>query len=115
NVESGGKVRARVLIIALGLISQSTMDIGRYHDAAWRRHDVDRRVPRKPQRFGAIGDRPVEIALGAPDHCAVDQWRGQGGAKPDRLIDVSERAIEIAKRLLGVATILIGEGFLGRE
>ncbi len=77
--------------------------------AAGRRRDVDGRfafASRIASR--AVGDRAVEVALGAPDRGAVDQRLRQRRIEPDRLVDVGERAVEIAERPLRGAAVLIG-------
>ncbi len=89
------------------------MEIGRDQDAARRRQGGDRRLGLgEPDRLGGICYGTVEIALGAPDHGAVDQGRGKSGIEPDRLVDIGERAVEIAERLFGDAAVLIRIGFL---
>ena len=65
-------------VVALRLIGEAALGIGRDQHAARRRHDVDRRLGLgEPDRLGGVGDGAVEVALGAPDHGAVVQRRGQ--------------------------------------
>ncbi len=92
------------------------MQIGRDQHAARRRQGGDRRIPAgEPDRLRGVRNRVVEVALGAPDHRAVDQRRGQGGIEPDRLVDIGQRAVEIAERLLGGAAVLVRIGFVRIE
>jgi hypothetical protein len=114
--ERGVEILFRVLVVALCLVGEAAVDMGRYQDAARRRHDVDRRVGlREPDRLGAVGDGAIKVTLGAPDHGAIGQGGGKGGIEPDRFVDVGERAIEIAERLLRGAAVLIRICFLRRQ
>src|SRR6202158_6572732 len=62
-----------------------------------------------------FGDGAIEVTLGAPDHGAIGQGGGKGGIEPDRFVDVGERAVEIAERLLRRTAVLIRIGFLRRQ
>ena len=94
--ERGGVVLFGAVEVALGFIGVGALGVGRNQHAAGRRHDVGRRFrPGQPDRFGGIGDGAVEIALGAPDHRAVDQRLRQRRVEPDRLVDVGQRTVEL--------------------
>ena len=51
----------------------------------------------------------IVIASDAPDRSPVDQRLRQRRVEPDRLVDIGQRAVEVAERLLRDAAVLVRE------
>jgi hypothetical protein len=109
-----GVILLRALIVALRFMGEAALGVSRYQHAGRRRHHIDRRAGLgEADRLCGIGDGALEIALGAPDHGAVGERRGQRRIEPDRFVDVGERAVEITERLLRGTAVLVRIGPLG--
>jgi hypothetical protein len=92
------------------------MRMGVDQQAAGRRERRHRRARlRETDRLVVVGDRTVDVALGAPQQAAARIRERQVGIEPDRGVGVGDCAVEIAGGAPGDTPVLIGERALGIE